>query len=286
MWFRQWSTLLHFMTSATWLLEMLAFPLLLSPFGQPWLRRFAIVTLGALHVGIALTMRLALFEASMILSFILFLSGSDWNLLRRALRRPPDPDDAPTPLPGRERRWLRSATGWAAAALLGLVVVDGYNRNVAHPIKGPPPVKRPRYVRAVLEVPQLIQDWHMFAPNPPTANVYWAAEAVNKEGLRIDPLTGGDPRGWLTSSSRHWFKYLGRLSMPSFEQLRPHLARYLVARYNRYAVGDQQIVALSLLVIREQIPRPGDTRRPEGIRSVVWPPPARAARPPGLSEMP
>jgi hypothetical protein len=64
-------------------LEFAALPLILFPFGQPWLRRFAIVALGAMHVGIALTTTLGFFSAAMIACYALLLTPRDWELLKR-----------------------------------------------------------------------------------------------------------------------------------------------------------------------------------------------------------
>jgi hypothetical protein len=277
-WLRQGPpALLRLLTTGTWLLELLAFALLLSPLGQPWLRRFAIVALGLLHLGIGLTMRLALFEATMVVSFILFLTAADWALLQRLRRRAAAPEPAPPtaqpprppPPPHDVRRWVRAAPGWAAAVLLVMLAVDGYNRNVARPGDGPPTLRRPHVVRAVVEVPQLIQDWHMFAPDPPRMNKHWVARAVSKDGTVVDPLTGGDPRAWLSRSNRLWYKYLSRLAEPRFEALRPHLARYLNARHNRSASEARQIGDVSLQVVREPIPAPGQpARAAKGVATI------------------
>jgi hypothetical protein len=79
--------------------------------------------------------------------------------------------------------------------LLVLITVDGYNRNLVSRSGGLPRIRRPPFIRAIIEVPQLIQDWHMFAPDPSRSSGYWMAVGIGHGGSEIDPLTGRDPRG-------------------------------------------------------------------------------------------
>lgn len=276
--------LLRAMTHATWALELAALPLLMIPLGQPWLRRAALSGLAALHVGIALTMRLALFEATMLASCLLFLTGADWRALARLWarvrgRQPPALAPAAASIPSSAARGSARRTTWvasnvAAATLLILVAIDGYNRNVARP-SGPRAVEMPAFARRILEVPQLIQDWHMFAPNPYQASGRWEVQAATKDGNRIDPLTGGNPRQWATSNSRFWSKYLSRLPQPGFAPLRGHLARFLTERHNRSAPEGQKIAHLSLLYLEEPSPPPGHPRRGPVRTIALWPVPGR-----------
>jgi hypothetical protein len=75
------------LTWGTLAVEYLALPMILCPFLQPYLRRTIIVALGALHIGIALTMTLELFALKMMVTFVLLLRGEDWALLSQAASR-------------------------------------------------------------------------------------------------------------------------------------------------------------------------------------------------------
>jgi len=242
-----------------------------------------------LHLGIALALRLASFEATMIASFALFLTAEDWLAIRhlrehvgsrvrpdRSLESPTvaEPPESGTGFrPGATRRaW---AADLAASFLLLLIVVDGYNRNLASRPGGPPRIRRPHIIRAILEVPQLIQDWHMFAPNPYERSGYWMARAVLADGSEVDPLTGGDPPGWASRNGRFWYKYLERLAQPRYEALRPWLATYLLERHNRASSPTKRISAISLLYVPLLSPPPGADEANALARVCLWPTAAR-----------
>ena len=266
--------LLWFLTRATWALELAALPLLMIPLGQPWLRRAAIVALAALHLGIALTMRLGPFEATMIASCLLFITGDDWRGLARLWARArgrAETTIAPGAAVTASGRWGHRAPNAAAAVLLALVAVDGYNRNVAgHGRLRPLP--RPRFVRAILEAPQLVQDWHMFAPDPYRVSSYWMARATTAEGVEVDPLTGGDPRRWAATNSRYWNKYLSRLPQPGFAPLRGQLARFLLDRHNRASAPGARIPELSLVLVQERTSPSGHPELTATRTTQLWPP--------------
>lgn len=75
------------LTWGTLVVEYLAAPMILSPWGQPHLRRILLLLLVALHVGIAATIDAGLFSYAMLATFPLLLLPRDWELLRRLLRR-------------------------------------------------------------------------------------------------------------------------------------------------------------------------------------------------------
>jgi hypothetical protein len=266
----QW--LLRLLTHAAWFVEFSALPLLMTPIGQPWLRRLAIFSLCSLHLGIALTMRLAIFEATMIVACLVFVGKNDWALLgritRTALQSGP-PFSVPT---AGLTRWRRTVINSAAAVLLLLIVVDGYNRNIATRPGGPATLRRPWVVRAVLEIPQMVQDWRMFAPNPYVATEYWIAKGYTADGREVDPLSDGAPEEWIAQSSRYWYKSLNRLSEPRTEGLRLHLAKFLIERHNRVASPNDQIGQMSLFHVQEATPPPGAPRVALGRVTKLWPP--------------
>ena len=66
-------------------LEYAALPLLLFPWGRPWVRRLTILALAGMHVGFSLTMTIGTFSASMIAALALCLSGRDWDWIERGL---------------------------------------------------------------------------------------------------------------------------------------------------------------------------------------------------------
>src|SRR5258708_35125573 len=77
---------LSFIKVLTWgtlAVEFAALPLILFPFGQPYLRRVIIGCLLLVHLGIAATMHLGTFSVAMVSTYSLLLLPRDWEMLGR-----------------------------------------------------------------------------------------------------------------------------------------------------------------------------------------------------------
>jgi hypothetical protein len=102
----------------------LALPfLILSPWGRPWTRRLAVLSIIGLHTGIALLSNLGLFSPVMIVFALLLIEPADWQLLHaRAASKPP------------LRLYIETSTGlcWQLARLW--VRLDLYQRIEVLPL--------------------------------------------------------------------------------------------------------------------------------------------------------
>lgn len=140
-------------------LEYLIPAMILSPWGQPWGRRTAIVSIVALHGGISIAMDAGIFSPTMMALTPLLLSGSDWTLFDR-MRRKSHIASSVDVVPSRRPRWWSEAVaGWLLA---GLTLM---NWNYAF---GP---RSWRFHCFPLEAPWRFaaasQRWHMFGPDAP-----------------------------------------------------------------------------------------------------------------------
>ena len=101
------------MTWATLAVEILALPMMLSPFFQPYLRRSIVVALCLLHLGIALTMTLDFFAVKMIATFALLVRPEDWRLIGDAGARVGESLGRRVPR-GAAVAWRTLQKGWCA----------------------------------------------------------------------------------------------------------------------------------------------------------------------------
>jgi hypothetical protein len=224
--------LLKLFTWASLAAEFAALPLILSPVCQPFLRRVFIVSLTALHVGIALTTNLELFAAKMIATFSLLLSDADWKLLSTAaksvclsalrfgrmlkfLHLPSVTTTGAQVIAGREDQLqldtprverhtsvpraarepmprIAAYSQIVVAALFITALAEAYNSNI-RPRLHTALCPEFRLLRGFLMQPQVLQDWNLFAPDPSRDNGWWVVDGVTETGARFDPLTGRVP---------------------------------------------------------------------------------------------
>ncbi len=71
----------------TLIMEYVALPMFLVPWGQPWLRRLMLIVLAGFHIGIALTIDAGVFSYAMMACFPLLLLPRDWESLARFGKR-------------------------------------------------------------------------------------------------------------------------------------------------------------------------------------------------------
>jgi hypothetical protein len=203
----------------------------------------------------------------------LFMGPEEWDVLsrRRPVRSDADTGRRTAPLSGDRQAW-QLAKGIIAVMLLCLVTIDGYNVNVATKPDGMPRLDRPWAMRAFLEVPRLVQDWRLFAPNPYGATGYWMADGYTADGRQLQVLGDGDPQRWVSQNSRFWYKYLTRLLEPQNEALRVHLARFLVTQHNQVAGSADHIVRIAMFYVQEPSSPPGRRRGGPPRTTQLWPP--------------
>lgn len=223
----------------------------------------------AMHLGMALTMRLGLFPLISIAGLLVFLPGPVWDAvekratvafdfarwgvrLDRLLPSVPGPT-APLWL----ARWKARFTSVVVAALLAFVLVwNGATLGYAD---------LPDGVEATVDPEQ--HRWDMFA-HPRTADGWYVVPGELESGERVDAFHGTGvswdrpPDVAATFPSHRWFVYLMDLRRPGYADLRPGLAAYLCQRW-----GDSHddLVRLTVYYVEEptRLDGPEETHRVE-----------------------
>src|SRR5205085_1849332 len=128
------------------------------------------------------------------------------------------------------RRILRTLADAAVALIFVSVIVDSYNWNMARYF-GTKEIPEPTLVRAIIQCPQLVHDWHLFAPSPMKDDGWWVIDGVTESGERVDPLSGKAPT-WekpADLADRYgvfWRKCLYRLWLTNLSEYRLYFGRY------------------------------------------------------------
>jgi hypothetical protein len=122
----------------------------------------------------------------------------------------------------------------------------------------------------------LDQGWGLFAPAPGKVHGWYLAVAYQKNGRRVDALHGGllrEGRPELVSATYptgRWRQLM--MTMPYHNGLLANVARYLFEEWNRRHTGDEQLVGLELLWIREVSVRPGEEPVKPAVGTYRYPP--------------
>ncbi|QZX99423.1 hypothetical protein [Halobaculum rubrum] len=131
-----------------------------------------------------------------------------------------------------DRTWIAAAverTGRSVATAL-LVVVVLWNAAALGYVDVPE-------TDAIGVSPQETR-WDMFAPSPPTEDVWYVAVGRLESGEKVDVIHGGDPslqrsdRRWSTYPSARWRKYLEVVRWTGDDALRERFASALCTRWN------------------------------------------------------
>jgi predicted DCC family thiol-disulfide oxidoreductase YuxK len=143
--------------------------------------------------------------------------------------------------PGGRRRWARPGLEALAGLVLVAVVVDVHNLNFATRF-GLPRLPQPAWMQAIVQAPQLHNEWRMFAPDPFRYDGWWVVDAVTTRGERVDPLTGrkptfDKPADLAARYDVFWHKYLISVCLDRWAATRAHLGRWLARNSERRGFG-------------------------------------------------
>jgi tetratricopeptide (TPR) repeat protein/predicted DCC family thiol-disulfide oxidoreductase YuxK len=184
------------------------------------------------------------------------------------------PQDSTPPLRRWRRACLRAAANAAAAVMLAAILLSGYNHNIAERFNLPR-VRPPALLTAIIECPQLVQDWHLFAPHPMTDDGWWVIDGVLESGESFDPLTGRPtswekPRDLTKRFDRFWRKYLYRLWLQEFSEHRLYFGRYITRLNHREQPEGRRLSFFDLYYMLETTPPPGLAKPFAPKRILLW----------------
>jgi len=246
--------------------EYAAAPMILSPWGQPYLRRAIIVLLTFMHLAIALTLKAGSFSYAMMATYSLLLADQDWRMLRRWGRRAAgwlgrwfpsmkthldgigataglSSSAAITPQDsaGQASSGSRRAGRWLANVLVIFLLIislgTAFNANIA-PRVSRYRIATPGAIDWIVAQLGIQQHWNMFAPDPPRNDGWWVIDGRTVDGDSWDPLSGAEPRFEKPPRGvpRHnvlWRSYLKRVWLLPGEAHQPRIAllRWQGGRY-------------------------------------------------------
>lgn len=249
-----------------WLVLLCCSPLLLLTTG--WARAVVAAAYGVAHAGMALTLGVGLFPFVSIAALVPFLPPPVWDALERrwgptverlrtgarsagivrvraavdslltrtTLRRASLPTRTALRRAGRivqafgERNAVSTRRFGRTLATVLLVIVVVWNAAALGVVDVPD-------TERVGVGPQETR-WDMFAPSPPTEDVWYVAVGTLESGEVVEVIRGGDPEWTRTGGlgttypSARWRKYLEEIRWSDDEALRRHFAAALCTRWN------------------------------------------------------
>ncbi len=231
----QWPRLCALLTFGTLIVELSFLPLALAPWGaaRRITRPIALVSAALLHLGILLLMRVGMFSYVMWGCLALFVPAG-WLGTEAA---PPRTTSSLWVRP-----WQRVIGALLVVQLLAVVVSLVTRDNPPAPLI------------AELRLVHLAQDWTMFSPDPPDADVYWTARATLADGQVVDglaPVPGMLPQAPLRFS--RWYKV--RDTMPHLPSLQVLLLRFIC----RQPLAAQPLVDVHLQLWQRPTYAPGES---------------------------
>ncbi len=238
----------------------------------------------AMHLGMALTMRLGLFPLVSVAALLPFLPGSVWDAVearasawwdrvpadrwRDRLRRTGPtgtglPGTGPT---GTVRRraptlpaWTRQALSAVAAVLLAAMIA--WNAASLGYVAAPDAVAD--------AVDPGERGWTMFAPEPRGVDGWYVVVGQLRSGEQVDafrdaPVRWEPPPDAADAFPSHrWFVYLLDLRAPANADLRPHFADYVCRQWNGEHDGRLSGVTVYYVEQPTRLDGPEPTRRVE-----------------------
>jgi hypothetical protein len=242
-----------------------------------WLRLGVALAFVSAHLGMAATMRLAVFPFVMVAVLLLFLPPGVWNRVEAAastLRGSPGPAErayrsdggdasetepdgagsaaeAASPVPSRVRRGIRVGTAlllvgvflalvWWQAAGIGLVDLPASESG-----------------GELSEV-----SWSFFAPNPPDASSWYVVRGTLESGESIDVRDGGTvtydrpPDAAETYPTTLWHQFGFRMKSAGESRYRP-VAAYVCER------SDRSLASVTVFHVEQAVDPDGPVGEPE-----------------------
>ncbi len=271
---------LHALTWSTLATEWLGFALIITPVFVRQARLLAVCIMPALHLGFALGLNLGGFSPAMISFYPLLLMAEHWQALSRrfgACVRP-----VSVTLEGFARRWLRplppvgpvSGVGhWLreGAVLLVLVAIasEALNDNVAVPQALR--IHEPRWAKAVIEYPRILQGWRMFSSEPSRVDSMIYVDATTAAGVHVDPYNAvaSDqpfPAGTVIPThmgqSQFFVMYSERIPYDAYAAYRTAFSEWLLAYPERTGRAEDCLLSYDVYLVTDRSPELGSHAQP------------------------
>lgn len=162
---------------------------------------------------------------------------------------------------------LASARVTARETLIAYLATCAFFQVMAENKCFPPQLKPkiPPYMAATVAYPRMFQGWGMFAANPITDDGSLSIDAITIDGRHIDPFTGEAPDLNLLDArglglNQIWQDYFNRIRLDRNKIYRDGLKDYLTKWHLQTGNPSDELVAFDVYWLRDQCPRPGESK--------------------------
>jgi hypothetical protein len=269
-WLREYPDACRTLTHFTVILEILGPMLAFLPVWKAGFRVIAVLTMIALHAGIAICLDIGAFPWVMMGAWLAFLPAEFWEWFRsNKTAKIPNNENIKCAYHVRKRNFIVGLilNGFCVFSLLMVFLWNLRGTNFAYWEK-----VFPRSANPLAMVFRLDQYWTMFAPTPLLEDGWFVLRAGLSDGSEVDLLRDGAPVSFakpaLASAAykdARWQKYQMNLWMLIHHTHRMPYGDYMARRWNDSHGGLGQVVAWQLWFVREMTQPDGSRSKPEPI---------------------
>ncbi|HWZ88945.1 MAG TPA: hypothetical protein VNW92_08845 [Polyangiaceae bacterium] len=275
---------LRALTWSTLTTEWIGFALIITPVFVRQARLLAVCLMPCLHLGFALGLNLGGFSPAMMSFFPLLLTAQHWDWLSRHFGARVRPLTAA--LERRVRPWLgtRSVavapvsrvqhvfTELAMVLILFAIASEALNDNVAVPQALR--VHQPKWAKAVIEYPRILQGWRMFASEPSRVDSMIYVDATTAAGVHVDPYNAvaSDqpyPAGSVVPThmgqSQFFVMYSDRIPYDGYAAYRQAFSEWLLAYPERTKRAEDCLLSYEVYLVTDRSPEPGTHAKPTPV---------------------
>ncbi len=273
---------LRWLTWSTLTTEWIAWTLIITPVFVREARTVAVCVLPLLHLGFALGLNLGGFSLAMMSFYVLLLMPDHWRWLSRLFGSHVRP--LAVALEQWLRRWLkprvllppsgvRRALGEVAVLLLIVAIAsEALNDNAAVPQALR--VSQPKWAKAVIEYPRILQGWRMFSSEPSRVDTMIYVDAVTADGRHVDPYNAvaSDqpfPAGGVVPThmgqSQFFVMYSDRIPSDGYAAYRQAFSEWLQAYPERTHHPEDCLTRYEVYLVTDQSPALGSHEKPTPV---------------------
>jgi hypothetical protein len=272
----------HALTWSTLATEWLGFVLIITPIFVREARLIAVCLMPLLHVGFALGLNLGGFSPAMMSFYALLLTAEHWDGMSRRFGKWVRPIGAA--VERAVRPWLDARPRMAlpvvqrvlieagVVVLLIAIASEALNDNAAVPQALR--FQQPKWTKAVIEYPRILQGWRMFASEPSRIDSMIYVDAVTSAGVHVDPYNAvasdqaypaGNTVPTHMGQSQFFVMYSDRIPYEGYAAYRQAFSEWLVAYPERTGHPEDCLLSYEVYLVTDRSPDPGTHGKPTPV---------------------
>jgi len=274
--------MIHWLTWSTLAVEWGAWLLIITPVFVGPARALAVCTLPLLHLGFAIGLNLGGFSPAMMSFYALLLTPGHWAVLERFLgaRVRPLAERVEQRVRGLVRarpfvpptEWQRVLAEAAMGLLIFAIATEALNDNVAVPQALR--VHQPKWAKAIIEYPRILQGWRMFSSEPSRVDSMIYVDAVTASGKHVDPYNAvaSDqpfPAGTVVprhmGQSQFFVMYSDRIPYEGYAAYRQAFTEWLTAYPERTGHPEDCLMSFDVYLVTDRSPAIGSHEEPTPV---------------------